>query len=131
MRLFATCGFDLQSKPKISIDRNVYFDAILLKRKRIVTRRTTLAQPQDAANESFVEPHSANIQKTSGRSIFGIGRPTKSFRSIANRRSSAPQNRSHEQPVELFDVPINKINENDDGHRIEFGDINFGRLTDD
>lgn len=106
----------------------MYFEAILLKRKRIIARRVTFQEPiEPEPNEA--ETIESDPVASGGRSIFAVGRPNKSFRSITIRRSSAPAPAI--QPIELFDVPIIKNNDDSDNGetRIRFDDINFGRLT--
>lgn len=128
MRHLEIVGF--LEKPKIFIDRNVQLDAILLKRKRIVNRRATLAESMETIPEP--EINSDELHQPSGRMVFAVGRPTKGFRSILNRRSSAPATRTRQMPpIELFDAPIIK-NDDDNGDciPIRFDDINFGRLED-
>lgn len=117
--------FGVHETPKIVIGRNVELDAILLKRQRIVNRRVTLA-------ESMVIQPLDQRETTDGHSrmIFGVGRPSKEFRSISNRRKSTPAvTQSQQTPIELFNAPITKSNDDGDCIRIRFDDINFGRLS--
>lgn len=128
----------------ISIERVLSLESILLKRRRIIDRRLTLpdrfidATEPNATEPSVTESPGSNtgaiaesIAQTSGRKIFMVGPPDKTFRSIGNRRKSTNQFRSGpSSQIELFDAPITKSNDVDDNFDlIAFEDSNFGRLT--
>lgn len=119
-------GFNV-TKPLIWIDRDVDLEVVLLKRKRIISRRITLG-----VDESIEPTESVPMKSPStfNRSILTVGRPNKGFRSISNRRQSTPQD--HQQPIVLFDTPIMKDDngDNDDSNQIGFDDMHFGRLED-
>lgn len=97
------------SKPTILIQRNTRYELLIIKRKRIVERRFTVATevieepndpPSPSINEAVTEatvdpmPIASNEPQPSsirGRSILFLGKANKSgFRTISNRRQSAP-----------------------------------------
>lgn len=140
----ATLNAGFNGQCLIPIERILSLDSILLKRRRIINRRLTLpdhfidATEPNATDPNPTESPGSNtgaivedIAQTSGRKIFMVGRPDKTFRSIGNRRKSTNQFRSGpSSQIELFDAPITKSNDVDNNLAlIDFEDSNFGRLT--
>lgn len=122
-------------KAKINIQRVPRYDLLLIKRKRIVDRRMTVAirAPIDAADDN--EPPIDAVVKSSercapgpGRTLLWLGRANKTgFRCIANRRQSSPQVSSN-PVVNLFDTPIPNPNSDDQSYRLPFDAPFFGRI---
>lgn len=137
-RLLEAVGINIGARPRILIERNLNFERMLLRRNRIIERRITMADISELAeplgtSEAPVIPIIPEASG-SGRSIFSVGRPDKSFRSIKYRRHSHVPTRSEPTPtppIELFDAPIVKNIDDNDIVLIRFDDMNFGRLDDD
>lgn len=125
--------------PKILIQRNTRYDLLILKRKRVIERRFTIATEATEEIDATVDPMSPIVSSqpqprgTQGRAILFLGKANRTgFRCIANRRKSTPPdasaNSSKNEVINLFDAPISNADDDDFIYPIPFDDLNFGRM---